>query len=407
MNRSDLELPCWGAVVEDGGPAPWLVVDDGGEPVRPIQRFLVEFAARGNRPGSVRSYAYDLLRWWRWLRLLDMPWERATSTEVRDYALWFGSASKPIAAMRTASAATAGTVNLITRKAYLDDRYQPRTVRHAMAVLRGFYEYWGDRGEGPVVNPVQRAGRARANSHHNPMEPFRAEGRLRYNPPVPKRRPRTLTEEQWRDVFAALRSHRDRALLALALSNGARAGEVLGLRGVDIDWGDQLVRVVRKGSRAEQWLPASPEAFVWLRLYLAEARPVGPNELIWRTVRRRDRGSGLQEQPLTYDALRAVFRRVNGVLGTNWSMHDLRHTAALRMARDPNLTLRDVQVILGHADIDTTASGYLFEDDVQVAKRVLTHLNQQCEPAPKPSLLPSMVRGYDAADLAVLLGVER
>lgn len=144
---------------------------------------------------------------------------------------------------------------------------------------------------------------------------------------------------------------------------------------------------MRKGSRAEQWLPASPEAFVWLRLYLAEARTVGPNELIWRTVRRRDRGSGLQEQPLTYDALRAVFRRVNGMLGTNWSMHDLRHTAALRMARDPNLTLRDVQVILGHADIDTTASVYLFEDDVQVAKRVLTHLNRQCEPVPKPSLL--------------------
>lgn len=111
--------------------------------------------------------------------------------------------------------------------------------------------------------------------------------------------------------------------------------------------------MIRKGSRAEQWLPASAEAFVWLRLYLAEVEPVEPNEPIWRTVRRRDRGSGLEDQPLTYDALRAVFRRVNGALGTNWSMHDLRHTAALRMSRDPNLTLRDVQVILGHADIGT------------------------------------------------------
>jgi len=30
-------------------------------------------------------------------------------------------------------------------------------------------------------------------------------------------------------------------------------------------------------------------------------------------------------------------------------MHDLRHTAALRMARDEALSLRDVQAILGHA----------------------------------------------------------
>jgi integrase len=400
VDCSALELPSWGSVVEDGGAAAWLVVDDVGEALGPVRQYLVEFAARGNRPGSMRSYAYDLLRWWRWLRLLDVAWEGATSAEVRDYALWLGAATKPAAAGRTESRATAGTVNAITRKAYLDDRYQPRTVRHALAVLRGFYGYWAELGEGPVVNPVQRAARARPNAHHNPMERFRPEGRVRYNPPIPKRRPRTLSDEQWRDVFAALRSHRDRALLALALSNGARAGELLGLRGVDINWGEQLVRVVRKGSRVEQWLPASAEAFVWLRLYLADADPIEPNEPIWRTVRRRDRGAGLEEQPLTYDALRAVFRRVNNALGTNWSVHDLRHTAALRMSRDPNLTLRDVQVILGHADIDTTASVYLFEEDVEVAKRVLAHLDQRRE---APSA-PSPARGYDPADLAVLLG---
>jgi integrase len=307
------------------------------------------------------------------------------------------------AAARTLSARTAGTVNAITRKRYLGDRYEPRTVRHANAVLRAFYEFWADLGEGPVVNPVRRATRGRRpNEHHNPMEPFRAEGRLRHNPPIPRRRPRALTGVQWRDVFAALRSHRDRALLALAVSNGARAGELLGLRGVDIDWGDQLIRVVRKGARAEQWLPASAESLVWLRLYLAEAGAIGPSEPIWRTVRRRDRGAGLAEQPLTYDTLRAVFRRVNAQLGTNWSMHDLRHTAALRMSRDPNLTLRDVQVILGHQDIDTTASTYLVEEDVEVAKRVLAHLAEHAE---RPSEPPRPVaKGYDPADLAVLLG---
>lgn len=397
MDQAMRQLPCWGRVRADDGSAAWMVVDDGGEPVEAVRRFLVDFAARGNRPGSVRSYAYDLLRWWRWLRLLDVSWERATSAEVRDYALWLGAATKPVANRRTLSRSTAGSVNPITRKAYLDDSYQPRTVRHAMAVLRGFYEYWADLGEGPVVNPVQRG--VRSNGHHNPMEPFRPEGRVRFNPPVPKRRPRTLSDDQWRDVFTALRSNRDRALLALALSNGARAGELLGLRGVDIDWGDQLVRVIRKGSGAEQWLPASAEAFVWLRLYLSDAETVGPNEPLWRTIRRRDRGAGLEEQPLSYDALRAVVRRVNAMLSTNWSMHDLRHTAALRMSRDPNLTLRDVQVSLGHADIDTTASVYLFEEDIEVAKRVLAHLDQ-----PRVASATSAAKGYNPNDLAVLLG---
>jgi integrase/recombinase XerD len=62
---------------------------------------------------------------------------------------------------------------------------------------------------------------------------------------------------------------------------------------------------------------------------------------------------------MNYEALRAVFRRANECLGTNWSMHDLRHTAALRMSRDDTLTMRDVQTILGHAHLSTTADIYM------------------------------------------------
>jgi len=57
------------------------------------------------------------------------------------------------------------------------------------------------------------------------------------------------------ELFAGLRSNRDRAILALGISNGARASELLGVRGADLDWGEQLVRVSRKGTGAEQWLP--------------------------------------------------------------------------------------------------------------------------------------------------------
>jgi hypothetical protein len=39
--------------------------------------------ARGNRAGSVRSYAYALHRWWRFLAAVDVAWDKATTTEVR------------------------------------------------------------------------------------------------------------------------------------------------------------------------------------------------------------------------------------------------------------------------------------------------------------------------------------
>jgi integrase len=106
---------------------------------------------------------------------------------------------------------------------------------------------------------------------------------------------------------------------------------------------------------------------------------------------------------VNYEALRAVFKRVNVLLGTNYSMHDLRHTAALRMSRDESLTMRDVQVILGHAHLSTTADVYLVEDEAEVIRRVRQHLAVR-EQRVQPAAPPPAVAGYDAGDLSVLFG---
>ncbi|MFL6124267.1 tyrosine-type recombinase/integrase [Actinophytocola sp.] len=401
-----IRLPAWGRVAKFEGVVPWLVLGPGDVPVEPVRLFLVDFVARDIRLGSVRSYCYDLLRWWRWLRVVGVEWDRATSAEVRDLVLWMKQVTKPRRSARTVSAELAGTINPITRKQYLDDRYKPATVQHSNAVLRTFYAYWIEQGQGPLINPVplDRQGR-RPHAHHNPLEPFRREGRVRYNPKIPKRRPRAMADERWNELFTAMGSNRDRAILAVAVSTAARATELLGITGPDLDWGDQLVRVHRKGTSAEQWLPASAEAFVWLRLYIAEIGGLPPaGQSIWRTRRRRRKNDGqLTWKPLNYDALRAVLRRANALLGSNWTMHDLRHTAAVRMVRDNSLSLRDVQTILGHAHLTTTQI-YTEDDDQEVILRVRQHLDHREEPTRKQ---PSPAAGgYEASDLAVLFGGE-
>ena len=380
-------------------------MDDNGRPVAEIDAFFEDFVARGNSVGSVRSYAYDLRRWWRWLVVVGVRWDRATSSEVRDFVLWMMSTTKEGGAKSPSPPGRSGTVNAVTRKRYLDDHYQPRTVRHSNAVLRTFYEYWIDVGLGPLRNPVIResmAGR-RAHAHHRPLEPFQPGGRLRYNPAVPTRKLRAMPEDRWVEFFARMRSHRDRAIVAIAVSNGARAGEILGMRGEDVDWGQQLVRVRRKGTCAEQWLPGSSQAFVWLRLYLADVGSPPADGPIWVTLRQRTGSDGPYRSPLSYDALRAVFARANQALGSNWTMHDLRHTAALRMAHDEHLSLRDVQVILGHAHVTTTQI-YLNEDDEAVIDRVHRHLSEQAAKPPSP---PRPALGYDPATLEVLFGSSR
>ncbi|HUY49836.1 MAG TPA: hypothetical protein VMV92_29665 [Streptosporangiaceae bacterium] len=75
---ASLRLPQWGRVVADEGVVPWLVVDPAGEAVEPIQRFLRDFVARGNRPGSVRSWGRPRSRGVR--RGQDRPPRPAPST---------------------------------------------------------------------------------------------------------------------------------------------------------------------------------------------------------------------------------------------------------------------------------------------------------------------------------------
>ncbi|MEV6849895.1 tyrosine-type recombinase/integrase [Actinoplanes sp. NPDC051411] len=399
-DATELKLERWGRVVAAVGPVPWLVVDPAGAPVEAIFRFFRDFVARGNRPGSVRSYAYALHRWWRFLQTVGVQWDKATSTETRDFVLWMLHTSKQRRARRTKSLAVAGGVNPITRKRYLDDSCQPRTIRHSNAVIRSFYDYWIEMGQGPLINPVavQRAKGRRPNAHHNPFKPFRAEGRLRYNPPVPRQRVRAMPDERWAELFAALRSDRDPALLAITVSAGVRASELLGIRGADVDWGDQLVRVRRKGTTADG--ERGGLRLTAALLVDARAARASRDDLVDAAPPRPTAGRAV---PRSADLRRSAGRLPAGERssGHELSMHDLRHTCAIRMIRDERLSLRDVQTILGHAHL-TTTQGYLEGDDAELFRRVREHLETRKQRAEQDR--PAVAAGYDAADLAVLFG---
>jgi integrase len=298
-NVATLAVPRIGRVAATDDPLePYQVIDADGAVAAPAASFLRELLAASRAPLTLRSYAMDLLRWWRFLAAVDVRWEQATPVEGRDFSLWIRQASKPragrergggpVAAAGVSSAdgrrrpqsrreglagGLPGQVNPVTGKPSPGRGYAPRTVNHSETVLRTFYDFHREAGSGPMVNPfpLDRARRGgRSHAHHNPMDPWPREREGRYRSAVAQRPPRAIPDEMFGLLFAALSSHRDRALVAFWISTGARASELLGACRGDADPGQQLITVVRKGSRAAQQLPASPDAFVWLRLYQQE-----------------------------------------------------------------------------------------------------------------------------------------
>jgi len=75
------------------------------------------------------------------------------------------------------------------------------------------------------------------------VEPFRRERSGLYRPVVPSRIPRDIPDEEFNEIFAALGSHRDRALVAFYVSTGARASELLSAARGGVDPGRQLITV--------------------------------------------------------------------------------------------------------------------------------------------------------------------
>jgi site-specific recombinase XerD len=397
-----LVVPQAGRVVATGDPwEPWRLVDGDGVVVEPVAAYLRDLQAAGRSMATARSYALDLLRWLRFLWAVEVGWDRATRVEARDFCRWLLVVGKPTwVHWRHQGEPSVASARPLGRRSGVEP-YAASVRAHSETVLRSFYDFHCEVGTGPIVNPfpLDRARRGRrAYAHRNPMDPPRNERTGLYRPTVPARVPRSVSDEEFNEIFARLPSHRDRALVAFYVSTGARASELLSTTQGGVDPGRGLITVVRKGSRGIQELSASTDAFVWLRLYqveMAEEIPLGRTRPLWWTRRRPPR-------PLTYHAVHRMFERVNAQVGTSATLHSLRHTAAYRMAEDPGLPLTDVQFVLGHAALTTTQL-YLTPRKEDVVRRVLAHHSEQTRQAAARAH-PVVAPGYRPESLDVLFG---
>ncbi|MFL6143578.1 MAG: site-specific tyrosine recombinase XerD [Labedaea sp.] len=179
--------------------------------------------------------------------------------------------------------------------------------------------------------------------------------RVIHPPSAPRRLPKALPVD---DVLRLLDTSagdspaalRDRALLELLYSTGARISEAVGLDVDDLDAGERTVRLDGKGGK-QRLVPIGRPALAALDSYLVRVRPgLAANGRGTPAVFLNVRGGRLSRQS-AWQALKVAADRAG--ISTTVSPHTLRHSFATHLL-EGGADVRVVQELLGHASVTTT-----------------------------------------------------
>ena len=177
------------------------------------------------------------------------------------------------------------------------------------------------------------------------------------SPKLPKRLPKALTQAQVLELLAAsgpepddevadILRLRNRAILELMYSSGARVSEVAQL---DLDEMVQggWVRIRGKGSK-ERLVPVGSYAQRAIDAYLVRSRPLLAAKAGGPALFLNQRGSRLSRQSIW-----EIIQSAGEACGLSVSPHSLRHSFATHLI-EGGADVRVVQELLGHASVATT-----------------------------------------------------
>jgi integrase/recombinase XerD len=225
-----------------------------------------------------------------------------------------------------------------------------RTLRRRLSSVSGLYGFLLARGD-VSVNPVPRG----LPTRRERQRPGQGVPLVR----VPRTLPQILSPAEVDALTAALRTHRDRAMVAAMVLGGLRRCEVLGLGLGDLRFGERRVFIAEGKGGRQRLIPVSGRFFTGVAAYLDAERPPGAGTgRVFVVLKGPRRG-----QPLSAKGLEEILSAARRRAGLDHATcHELRHTCLTRL-REAGMALEAVQAQAGHASIESTRIYLHLADD--------------------------------------------
>lgn len=164
-------------------------------------------------------------------------------------------------------------------------------------------------------------------------------------PRQPKKLPVVLSRDEVGKILGAVKNHKHRTVLETMYAAGLRVTEALELRVCDIDSGRRMLRLQQAKGKKDRYVPLSRTLIMKLRAYWKDYRPAQ-----WLFP------GSTGEKPLSETVIQRAISRTGKKAGIlkRVKSHTLRHSFATHLL-EAGVDLRTIQLILGHANLNTTA----------------------------------------------------
>ncbi len=331
------------------------LLDDAGNEITLVTRFLSHLADSGYSPNTLCAYAYDLRHLVSFLDERGMTFGQFRPSGALEFLAYLRRVPSRRPAQRLGLTVVAGQGRLLSAA----------TVQRVLAATSSFFE-WAIAAEayGGADNPLQKRvdpALARVPDRHQAFaggasrqQPVRRMVRVR----LPVRLPRPMGSDEIDALPESMATLRDLAIFLLMLDGGLRPGEVLCLQLEDVSYGRRRVTIRKRddhprGARAKARRERvvdlhEPRTLGAVNRYVLHERPVdAPSPFVFLVG-----GSGPRRyEPLSYQAVaRGFARRLDrlGIRSPEKTPHALRHTHATAMWEGGMRELA-LQRRLGHA----------------------------------------------------------
>lgn len=215
--------------------------------------------------------------------------------------------------------------------AELFKKNSPASVARKLASLRSFFQYYVRKG----------------HLNNNPAKDVAS-------PKVPRRLPNFLSVDE---IFRLLEGPkgiatlavRDRAILELLYASGLRVSELVGLNLENIDFSQNMIRVIGKGNK-ERVVPIGSKAKETLQKFVDIRAELLDEGVQTNAVFVNRRGGRLT--PRSVERLIQKYIKICGI-SKKVTPHVIRHTFATHLL-NAGADLRGIQELLGHSSLSTT-----------------------------------------------------